>query len=195
MTSISPPRRTSGTAAAESSRFTLTPLTKPIRSQHFGTVEGGTGIRFYNGALYAASPSAVYRFTFSGKALVPSKEPEVIVDGMPTTHPGFNRVNRPLAFDGKGNLFVALDGSANICTAPTSAGTPPVGLKPCPDLGVRAGIWRFDANKVGQKFPADGEQLATGIRDIDCARLVPCSTEVSTASCTAGTPHPGPGPI
>jgi len=140
---------------------------KADQVQHFGTVEGGTGIRFYNGALYAASPSAVYRFTFSGSTLVPTKEPEIIVDGMPTTHPGFNRVNRPLAFDGKGNLFVALDGSANICSAPTSAGTPPVGLKPCPDLGARAGIWRFDANKVGQKFPADGEQLATGIRDID----------------------------
>jgi glucose/arabinose dehydrogenase len=131
-------------------------------------VDGGTGIRFYNGALYAASPSAVYRFTFNGKALLPSKEPEAIVDGMPATHPGFNRVNRPLAFDSKGNLFVALDASANLCAAPnTPAGGPPVGLKPCPDLGARAGISRFAANKLGQRFPADGEQLATGIRDLD----------------------------
>lgn len=141
---------------------------KADQVEHFGTVDGGTGIRFYAGALYAASPSAIYRFTFRGKALVPSGAPEVIVDGMPTTHPGFNRVNRPLAFDGKGNLFVALDASANLCTAPnTPAGAPPVGLTPCPDLGARAGIWRFAANKVGQKFPADGEQLATGIRDLD----------------------------
>jgi len=85
-------------------------------------------------------------------------------------------VNRPIAFDGKGNLFVALDASANLCTAQTlpppgrpqpSGGTSPVGLKPCPDLGTRAGVWRFDGNRVGQKFPADGEQWATGIRDID----------------------------
>ena len=141
---------------------------KADQIEHFGMVDGGTGIRFYDDALYAASPSAVYRFTFSGNALTPSKEPELIVDGMPTSHPGFNRVNRPVAFDGKGNLFVALDASANLCTAPNKpAGTLPVGLKPCPDLGTRAGIWRFSASKLGQKFPADGEQLATGIRDLD----------------------------
>ena len=44
--------------------------------------------------------------------------------------------------------------------------TPPVGLKPCPDLETRTGVWRFDADRHGQKFPADGEQWATGIRDI-----------------------------
>ena len=144
------------------------------RTEHFGTVDGGTGIRFHNDRLYASTPSGVYRFTFRGNELVPSSEPDLIVDGMPASHPGFNRVNRPIAFDGKGNLFVALDGSANLCTEQTQPppgrplpSTPPVGVKPCPDLATRAGVWRFDANKVGQKFPAAGEQWATGIRDID----------------------------
>ena len=146
------------------------------QTQHFGSVDGGTGIRFHNDRLYASTPAGVYRFTFRGNELVPSSEPELIVDGMPTAHPGFNRVNRPIAFDGKGNLFVALDAAANLCTAQTlpppgrpqpSATTPPVGLRPCPDLGTRAGVWRFNANKVDQKFPADGEPWATGIRDID----------------------------
>lgn len=141
---------------------------KAVQVEHFGTVDGGTGIRFHNGALYAASAGAVYRFTFSsGNALVPGKDPEVIVEGMPTEHPGFNRANVALAFDEKGDLFVALEGSANLCTAPSTPGsTPPSGLKPCPDLGARAGVWRFNANKIGQKFPSDGEQIATGIRDI-----------------------------
>ena len=39
--------------------------------QHFGTIDGGTGIRFYKGALYASSPSGVYRFAMSGNELVP----------------------------------------------------------------------------------------------------------------------------
>jgi len=141
--------------------------------QHFGTIEGGTGIRFHNDHLYASTPSGVYRFAFRGSELVPSDEPETIVDGMPATHPGFNRVNRPIAFDGKGNLFVALDASANLCTVETQPPPgqqlptiPPVGLKPCTDLGTRAGVWRFDGNKRGQKFPTDGDQWATGIRDI-----------------------------
>src|SRR5215467_7379001 len=38
---------------------------KVTQVQHFGSVDGGTGIRFYNDALYASSPSAVYRFTFT----------------------------------------------------------------------------------------------------------------------------------
>src|SRR5262249_1297077 len=142
--------------------------------QHFGSVDGGTAIRFHNDRLYASTPSGVYRFTFRGRELVPSSDPELIVDGMPASHPGFNRVNRPIAFDGKGNLFVALDASANLCTTQTlpPPGTqqptvPPIGANPCPDLGTRAGVWRFDADKVGQRFPTDGEKLAIGIRDID----------------------------
>jgi len=140
---------------------------RAVTTEHFGEIDGGTGIRFSGGRLYASAPTGVYRFTFDGNALVPSTAPEPIVEGTPTTHPGFNRTNRPIALDGKGHLFIALDASANLCTeSNVPAGSKPVGLKPCPDLGARAGIWQFDANKVGQKFPVDGEQLATGIRDM-----------------------------
>ena len=141
---------------------------KAIQIEHFGTVAGGTAIRFYKGALYAASPSAIYRFSFGKRSeLLPGNDPEIVVGGMPGEHPGFNRANVALAFDGKGSLFVALEASANLCSAPNSPeGTPPPGLKPCPDLATRAGVWRFQTDKIGQKFPADGEQVATGIRDI-----------------------------
>ena len=146
------------------------------QTEHFGSIDGGTGIRFHNDRLYASTPTGVYRFTFRGNELVPSSQPELIVDGMPGSHPGFNRVNRPIAFGAKGDLFVALDASGNLCTEQTlpppgqpqpATGASLVGAKPCPDLGTRAGVWRFDTNKTGQKFPADGEQWATGIRDID----------------------------
>src|SRR5215813_7017611 len=49
--------------------------------EHFGSVDGGTGIRFSNGALYASTDSAVYRFTFNGDELVPAKQPDIILDG------------------------------------------------------------------------------------------------------------------
>jgi glucose/arabinose dehydrogenase len=39
-----------------------------------------------------------------------------------------------------------------------------VGLKPCPLLEVRGGVWRFDDSKPGQKL-ADGERFATGVRN------------------------------
>src|SRR4051794_24145382 len=43
---------------------------KVDQTRPFGVVDGGTGIRFYNGALYASSPSTIYRFTFSGNELI-----------------------------------------------------------------------------------------------------------------------------
>jgi hypothetical protein len=87
---------------------------------HFSKVEGGTGIGFYDGALYASSASAVYRFRFGGNGLLPQQNPDIIVDGMPASHPGFNRANVPLAFDDRGNLYIALEGSANLCTDPNA---------------------------------------------------------------------------
>jgi glucose/arabinose dehydrogenase len=146
---------------------------KAVDIQHFGTIDGGTGIGFHNGALYATSPSGISRFTFSGNALVPPKDPDVIVDGTPTTHPGFNRANRPIAFDTSGHVFLSLEATGNFCAEPTKPITPPVGLKPCPDLATRAGIWRFSAEKTGQKFPSDGEAWATGIRDLSALAWSP----------------------
>jgi glucose/arabinose dehydrogenase len=65
---------------------------------------------------------------------------------------------------------------ANLCVAPgTPANAPPVGLKPCPDLGVRAGIWRFPANASGQDF-AKGELVATGVRDLNAMDIAPDGT-------------------
>ena len=167
--------------------------------EHFGAVDGGTGIRFYKGALYATSPSGVYRFTFTGNELLPHGDAVAIVEGTPETHPGFNRTNRPIAFDTRGNLYLALDASANLCTQSTiplgGSAAAPVGVRPCPDLDVRAGVWRFSADKAGQKFPADGEHWATGIRDIGRARLVARRRSVCTGSCTAATAPTGSGPI
>ncbi|HZQ40278.1 MAG TPA: hypothetical protein VFA87_05780 [Rhizomicrobium sp.] len=136
---------------------------KVVETQHFSTVSGGTGIRFYKGALYADSPTTVYRFTFKGRELAPSAPPDILVDGMPAK--GFP--SRGLAFDGKGAMYVTVGASSNICLDPNAPkGGAPVGLKPCPSLETRSGVWRFDAEKLNQKFPADGEQIATGLRDM-----------------------------
>jgi len=130
---------------------------KADQTQHFGTVAGGTGIRVYEGGLYVASTTTVYRYPLT-RALVPTGDPETILDGMPAqggTH--------SLAFDNRGNLYVSLDGSGNTCV---DAAAPKVGLKPCPGLTGRSGVWEFNATKTDQKFPADGTQIATGVRNM-----------------------------
>lgn len=129
----------------------------------FGKVFGGTGIEIHGGALYAASGTSIYRYEL-GAGLVPTAEPQLVADGMPDER---NR-NRILAFDDSGNLFVALGGVGNnACAVGGSRGT--VGMQPCPDLKDRAGIWRFSATKLGQKF-TEAEQIATGIRNMTAFR-------------------------
>jgi len=133
---------------------------RPDLIRRFGAVRGGTGIRFHEGALYAASATAVYRYTFLGDELVPSAAPEVIVSGMPTG--GYS--NRGLAFDGAGGLYVSVGAGGNTCAARSGPGAP--GLNPCPGLETRGGIWRYDAGRAGQQHPADGQRYATGVRDL-----------------------------
>lgn len=155
---------TRGATASGIVALRLGPDHKVQKMEAFGSVKGGTGIRVYRNALYASSPTSVYRFSFNGDALVPSTVPEVIVDGMPAN--GFSA--RPLAFDDQGRILVGVGGVANICADERGAkGVAPKGLNPCPDLLGRAGIWRFHGRRSNQRFPLDGEQVATGIRDID----------------------------
>src|ERR1700722_19368585 len=45
---------------------------KAVQTDHFGSAEGGTGMRLYKGALYVAGPDALYRFKFKGNELTPS---------------------------------------------------------------------------------------------------------------------------
>jgi glucose/arabinose dehydrogenase len=135
---------------------------KADKPEHFGTINAGTGIRVYKGYLYAADHTSVYRYKLTS-ASVPAGDPELILSGMPANGSG----THPIAFDGKGNLYVSLDGSGNICVDPNAPkDARPLGLKPCPGLNGRAGVWRFDASKTGQKFPGDGEQFATGVRNM-----------------------------
>lgn len=131
-------------------------------------VGSGTGIRLYHGALYASSVSAVYRIKLD-KNLVSAAQPETVLDGMPKG--GFN--NRVIAFDNAGNFYVGVGATGNTCTGTTPKGQPPVGLTPCPGVQDRGGIWKFSATKLNQKFPADGVQVATGLRDLDALDFRP----------------------
>jgi glucose/arabinose dehydrogenase len=135
------------------------------RVEHFSSIDNGTAIAVYKGALYAASADTLYRIPLSGKALVPTAQPDTVVVDVPG--------RSALAFDNTGALYLAVDGSANTCVP---KGTPrdaqAQGLTPCPDLAAAAGVWRFNASQHNQKF-GDGEHFATGIRDTNALAWSP----------------------
>jgi glucose/arabinose dehydrogenase len=121
---------------------------------------GGTGIAVYNGAVYAEQNDKIIRYALPDGALVPNAPPQVVVADLPLTgdHP-----MHPFAIDANGQLYVDLGSATNACQAENRvAGS--LGHDPCTELETRAGVWRYDANKTGQRF-SPAERYATGIRN------------------------------
>jgi glucose/arabinose dehydrogenase len=121
---------------------------------------GGTGIALYNNALYAEVNDRIVRYPLPAGALVPVGKPEVVVSGLPLEgdHP-----MHPFVIDSKGNLLVDVGTATNACDIENRMPNTK-GHDPCTELESRGGIWRYDANKTGQKF-STAERYATGIRN------------------------------
>jgi glucose/arabinose dehydrogenase len=119
-------------------------------------VGNGTGIALWKGFLYFTDPTTVMRLPWSPAKLGVSGNDETVVDGFPG-RPGHGSL--ALAVDDDGNLFVGVGSAGNMCMSNRTA------LDPCPQLGQRAGIWRYRADKIGQRHPLNGTLVATGIRN------------------------------
>lgn len=121
---------------------------------------GGSGIAFYNNAIYAEEKDRILRYPLTPGEVAPSSAPTVVLSGMPLTgdHP-----MHPFVIDAKGQLFVDLGSATNACQAENRvAGAR--GIQPCVEKETRGGTWRYDANKTGQVFSAT-ERYASGIRN------------------------------
>ena len=121
-----------------------------------------TSMRIHNGYLYTSSEMLVYRYKLDPKSMVPMGEPEYIVidSGRRREHDG-----KPLAFDGKGHIFVPFGAPSDACQEENRLPGSP-GMKPCPILDSNAGVWMFDENKLNQFRTVDGVKVATGLRSL-----------------------------
>jgi glucose/arabinose dehydrogenase/mono/diheme cytochrome c family protein len=121
---------------------------------------GGTGIAFYKDALFVETNDRILRYALPAGVIIPTAAPDVIVSGLPLTgdHP-----MHPFAIDAAGALYVDLGSATNACQAQNRMPNSP-GLKPCTELLTRAGIWRYDANRTGQRF-SSAQRFATGLRN------------------------------
>ncbi len=122
--------------------------------------KGNTGVGLYNGHLYIDEGTRIVRYARPDSQLVPSGSAEVVLDGLPL-NPGHRARNFAIGTDGV--LYVNVGSATNSCQKEDRKNESP-GVDPCTELNTRAGIWKYDANKVGQHFSAK-ERFATGIRN------------------------------
>ena len=122
-----------------------------------------TAMHVYNDYLYFSSELVVYRYKLKPGTLVPDGEAEVVLTD-DHAHGKHEHIGKPLAFDDQGYMYVPFGAPSNACQFPKR--TPGAqGQDPCPDLEKHGGIWRFDANTLGQT-QEDGYKFATGIRSV-----------------------------
>ena len=121
---------------------------------------GGTGLRLYDGALYAEANDKILRYALASRDFTPAGKPEVIVEGLPLTgdHP-----MHPFAIDSSGGLYIDLGSATNACQIKNRIALSP-GHRPCTELRTRGGIWRYDAKRTGQQF-SPRERYITGLRN------------------------------
>jgi glucose/arabinose dehydrogenase len=119
---------------------------------------GGTGIAIRDGWLYYSTDTGVLRQRLDPRALQVLAPVETLVTGIP----GGGHRSRSLAFGRGDDLFVNVGSDTNVCRTSDRR----VGQDPCPELPVRAGIWRYSASRSGQRHPQDGERFVTGARNV-----------------------------
>ena len=125
------------------------------------------GMRIHNGYLYFSSELLLYRNKLTPGKLIPDSKMEVVLTD-DHEHGSHWHITKPVSFDNKGNMYVPFGAPSNACQdlKNTPAGIPGfAGLDPCPDLEKHGGIWKFDANRIGQT-QKDGKRFATGIRSV-----------------------------
>jgi len=137
---------------------------------------GGTGIALGPDALYFALNDRVVRWAWAPGQLEPAGELVTIVGDLPTAG---NHGAKSVALGKDGALYLGVGSASNSCQQQNRTDRSP-GQDPCPELTTRAGIWRFDAARVGQR-QADGVRFATGLRNPTAIAIQPSSGALHAA--------------
>lgn len=132
---------------------------KADQTAQFGS-SPGHGIWFSDPYLYFAPDDRVERYTMSPASLTPVSGPDVIVSGMPDM--GDHRTKSIVVANGV--LYVNLGSASDVCQEENREPASP-GVDPCPELPIRSGIWRYDANQTGQVHSSSARFL-TGTRNM-----------------------------
>ena len=116
-----------------------------------------TGIALRGDHLYIARRHTIERFSVDPRRFGTLGRPDTVAMGFPAG--GHNA--KTIVFGEGTDMFVSVGSMSNACRANRNETAP----DPCPEMPTRSGIWRYDATKLGQRHPVDGERWATGVRN------------------------------
>ena len=124
---------------------------------------GGNGVALHpNGSfLYFAANDRILLFFVQPGRLLPLGPPTTIVRDLPATG---DHVSKTVVLDGGFGMFVNIGSASNACQVENRVPLSP-GVDPCPELAVRAGVWRFSAFFPNQT-QAHGVRFAKGLRNM-----------------------------
>jgi glucose/arabinose dehydrogenase len=120
-------------------------------------LRASTGIALRGNQLFVASHQSVLRFTIDPERFGQFGVPDTIVTDLPLG----GHAARALALGNDDDLFISVGSASNACRANRTETAP----DPCPEMAIRSGIWRYDATRLDQRHPRDGERWATGVRN------------------------------
>lgn len=120
----------------------------------------GDAVAVFGSYLYYSTNDAIVRYSWRAGSLEPAGPDSVVVRGLPADR---SHRAKPFAISPQGDLYVNIGSPRNSCQAQDRTANSP-GEDPCPDLETRAGIWRFDANRLDQA-QTDGARFASGMRN------------------------------
>ena len=143
------------------------------QESRFSANLGGSGLAWGEASLYFGTNDRVLRFRLPAGRLTPVGEPEVVVGGLPNTG---DHISKTVVLADPHTLFVNVGSASNACQVQNRRPQSP-GVFPCPELPVRAGVWRFDARGTLQT-QADGEHYATGYRNMVALDVNPRNGEL-----------------
>ncbi len=133
---------------------------KADRQVHFAGGFSSSEVALFDGHLYAETNTEILRFPFPNGTFAPAGKADTIAEGLPG---GGSHPVKTFAIDKAGNLYVNFGTATNSCQADDRK-KESAGKRPCDEVEIRGGIWKFDARKLHQK-PSAENHFARGIRN------------------------------
>ena len=127
---------------------------------HFASGFSSSEVALFDGHLYTETSTAILRYAFPTGTFAEASQPDTVAEELPG---GGSHTAKTFTIDKAGNLYVNFGTATNSCQESDRQKESP-GKRPCAEVDIRGGIWKFDARKLHQT-PSAKNHFARGIRN------------------------------